>query len=61
MKKYQVTVSQNRKIVEIIIRANSLSEMVSKTLSWCKENNFVMSSQYQSDLPYYAEVSNGIK
>lgn len=60
MKKYQVVVSQNRKDVEIIIRANSLSEMVRKTLSWCKENNFVM-SEWEAGLPYYAEVTNGIK
>ena len=54
MNKYQVTVSQNGKLVQIVIRAGGLSEMIKKTLIWCDENNFIMPTQYQSELPYFS-------
>jgi hypothetical protein len=56
MKKYLVTVSQNDKTIEVIIKAESVCEMVSKTKRWCKKYGFVMSTQYQSDLPYYCQM-----
>lgn len=56
MKKYLVTVSQNGKTIEVIIKAGSVCEMVGKARRWCKKYGFVLSAQYQSDLPYYCEI-----